>query len=257
MVILLFSTLLLPTLRNTFSIASSGTQEMLSLPFQQTASYVKKYSEEILDSEKEILDKVLDYNDLPSKYNPTNADMVKGYSPKGTTKDYINYLKIWGKQGLKHPDVYLSATELHLSGWFSFSLYKPLTDMSHHTQLDTNFMPEATAERSSFFSSTASLFDKTYLFIYSIPLIGILFTFAFSATIVPFFLLGTFIKKRKTSTKKYLLVCVPLFLSIILGCYLAPVSVHLEGMRYLYPVTYITPLILMLIISLYKKTTTR
>ena len=245
--------LILPTLREKLDIEKSGPQEMFSLPFQQTALYVTEHQDEIPESEAKVLDKVLDYNDLASNYNPTNADMVKGFSPKGDDKDYLSYLKVWAKQGLKHPDTYISATSAQLSGWFSFSMYHPVTNMKHHTQLDTNLIPESASERNGFFSSTANLFDSIYKFIYSVPILGVFLTFAFFATLLPFFIICTLIKNRKTSPAKYILLCIPLLLSLILGCYLAPVSVHLEGMRYLYPITYTAPTLIMLVISLYKK----
>lgn len=36
----------------------------------------------------------------------------------------------------------------------------------------------------------------------------------------------------------------PMVLSLIFGCWLAPVSIHFEGRRYLYPLTYTAPLLL-------------
>ena len=249
--ILGFNFIILPAVRYTFYIEESGTQEMLSLPFQQTARYVKEHGDEVTKDEKETLEKVLEYQNLAAVYDPINADLVKGYEPRGEKSDYVNYLKVWLSQGLKHPETYLSATGAHLSGWFSYSLYMPLTNMNWHNQQNDHYIPESATERNSFFSATSTAFENIYRFIYSIPGVGLLLTFAFLATLAPFFILTTLLERRKTS--KYLLATVPLFLSLILGCYLAPVSAGIEGMRYLYPVTYSLPTLFMLAISLYDK----
>lgn len=253
--VLVLSFIVSPTIQQTFNIKPSGTQEILSLPFQQTARYVKENPDQVTEDEKAIINKVLIYDRLTSDYNPVNADPIKGGVPlSNDQQDYKNYLQVWAKQAINQPSSYISATNDHLAGWFSFSPYQPLTNMNHHNQINSTLIPEETASRSPFFSTTANLFDNIYSFIANIPIVGLIFTFAFFATVLPFFLLCTFIKRRKNTTQKYLLVCIPLFLSIFIGCYLAPVSAHLEGIRYLYPITYTTPIMLMLAISTYRDT---
>lgn len=246
--------LILPMIRSTFNIVPSGPQEMLSVPFQQTANYVKMYASDVADEEKQVLEKVLEYDRLAEKYDPTNADPVKGYAPRSEDEDYKKYLGVWLQQGFKHPDAYLAATVAHLAGWYSFYMYKPLTDMEHHTQIDNDLIMDSVAERSELFEQTAGVFDSSYEGLYSIPIVGILFTYAFFATIAPVFVVCTLIHKRKAFSAKYVLAAVPLVLSIVLGCYLSPVSTHLEGARYLYPVIYSLPTFLMLVFNHYSKT---
>ena len=50
---------------------------MFSLPFQQTARYVKNTGDEISEEEREIIAKVLDYDSLAEIYEPMTADPVK------------------------------------------------------------------------------------------------------------------------------------------------------------------------------------
>ena len=256
-VISLVAFLILPMLRSTFGITPSGPQEMLSVPFQQTANYVKTYADDVTDEEKQVLEEVLEYDRLAEQYDSTNADPVKGYEPRGESEDYKKYLGVWLQQGFKHPDAYLTATAAHLAGWYSFYLYKPLTDMEHHTQIDNDLIMDSVAERSDLFRQTSGVFDSSYEGLYSIPIIGVLFTYAFFATIAPAFVVCTLIKRRKTFSTKYVLAVVPLVLSIVLGCYLSPVSTHLEGARYLYPVIYVLPTFLMLVACHYSRTTKR
>jgi len=45
---------------------------------------------------------------------------------------------------------------------------------------------------------------------------------------------------------------IPLILSIVLGCWLSPVSIALEGKRYLYPVIYTIPFMIGICFSMYQ-----
>ncbi|MDO4889179.1 MAG: DUF6020 family protein [Candidatus Saccharibacteria bacterium] len=256
-VLAIFNFAFLPAVRYTFNIEPSGTQEMLSVPFQQTARFVKEHESEVTTEEKEIIGKVLEYEKLPVLYDPTDADPVKGYEPRGEKNDYKEYLKVWIAQGLRHPETYLAATADHLSGWFSFNLYQPSISMAHHSQQNDYYIPESATERPAVFNTTADIVDNIYKFIYHIPLIGVIFTFAFFATIIPYSFVIIFFKYRKANGCKYLLVIVPLLLSLFIGCYLAPVSANLEGARYLFPIVYSTPTLAMLATSLYHSSKVR
>ncbi|MDD4371339.1 MAG: DUF6020 family protein [Anaerostipes sp.] len=69
-----YNGILLPRL----NVADGGKQEMLSIPFQQTARYIKYYRDEVTDQEKKSINKVLDYNHIWKVYNPNLSDPVKG-----------------------------------------------------------------------------------------------------------------------------------------------------------------------------------
>ena len=101
-----FIKLLLPALK----ISNTGVREMLSVPFQQTARYVKEYGNEVTDEEREIIDKVLGYDTLASRYVPERSDAVKDeYNKDATSEDLKNYFKVWFRQFFKHPNVYVEA----------------------------------------------------------------------------------------------------------------------------------------------------
>lgn len=248
--IIFTSFIFMPTIRLTFNISKSGKQEVFSLPFQMTARYVKYNDEKVTKEEKEIIDKVLNYDELSTHYNPTNSDPVKKYSQKGKDSDYVDYLKVWLKQGLKDPKVYLKAIVCQIAGWFSTAEYKPLMNMNHHNQIDNYSIPESAAIRNNFSEKTYTIYNNIYDFIYKIPLLKIFLSYGFYATFLPMFIMLTLLKNRKYDL---ILCCIPLFFSIIIGLYLAPVSVHLEGLRYLYPITYSLPILLILTIYSYKE----
>ena len=83
-----------------YNIEPGGIQEALSLPFQQTARYVKEHEEEVTQEEKKAIKGVIAYNKLGKYYNPKISDPVKAtYKKKATTKDLTAYLKVWVQQG--------------------------------------------------------------------------------------------------------------------------------------------------------------
>ncbi len=246
----LLNFIVMPVFRYSFSIRPGGPQEMLSLPFQQTAVYVIEHGEEVSEDEKESISKVLVYDDLPTEYDPLSADPIKGYSPRGTTGDYLRYLVTWGKQGLKHPGAYWKATISHLSGWFSYHIYKPLTNMNWHSQLNPDLIPEDVWKKPVALSGVSQALNAVYDFLFGIPVAGKVLSYAAFSTILPLFVITTIGRQKDARKRRYLLAIVPMILSVVLGCYLAPVSVHIEGVRYLYPVVYTLPLSLMLCIAL-------
>ncbi len=100
------------------NIASGGQQEVLGTLFQQTARYVTEYPNEVTDEERQAIDAVLEYDNLPDQYTYNFQDEVKyRYNLDATTDDLINYLEVWAAQGLKHPESYL-ASLMSIAGYY-------------------------------------------------------------------------------------------------------------------------------------------
>ncbi len=90
-------------------IEHGSVRETLSIPFQQTARYVKEHPEDVTNEEKEIINGVLDYENLAELYIPTVSDPVKG-TYKEDEKALKEYFKVWFEQLKKHPVTYVEAT---------------------------------------------------------------------------------------------------------------------------------------------------
>lgn len=98
-------------------VAPGSRCEMLSVPFQQTARYLREYPDDVTASEKKAINRILDYDVLAEKYNPELSDPVKitfrfrddDNDPKldGYMKDYF---KAWFAMFRRHPGVYIQAT---------------------------------------------------------------------------------------------------------------------------------------------------
>lgn len=244
--------IIMPVIKGSLNIEPGGKQEMLSLPFQMTARYVVEHRDDITDDEYAVLNQVLGMGDLAQRYEPTNADPVKGYSQRCGGRDYVKYILVWAKQGIRHPVSYWHGLQSMLAGWFSWNEYDPIMNMGWHDQLDTNKFPESAASRSGIAAITGEIYQGFYHGMYNNCLISLWFTYGLYASIIPFFIFGTVLRRWNNKEIKYFLVALPMFFSLCLGCYLAPVSINLEGRRYLYPLTYSIPITLLWCMFIYK-----
>ena len=88
--------------------------------FQQTAKYAIEHPDDVTDEEREVLDTLFDYDELPNVYEPHLADWVKNClreqegsetNPTGSHFAALkkDYLKVWFAQFLRHPLTYIDA----------------------------------------------------------------------------------------------------------------------------------------------------
>ena len=117
-------------------------------------------------------------------------------------------------------------------------------NMNWHGQLDKTIIPDWVPVRSAFAKKTADAVQNAYHNIFRTPIWGGVVSHGLYAALLPAFVLATALRNCKNQSVKYYLVLIPVLLSIVLGCWLAPLSIHFEGRRYLYPLTYTAPLLL-------------
>lgn len=241
-------------IKNTLNVLPGGKQEMFSIPFQQSARYVLEHKNDITKSEYKAIDKLINIKTVNRRYDPINADPIKGYTDRRNTAEFRNYLISWYYEGIRHPKVYFAAFNAMVSGWFSFEEYVPLTNMDWHSQLNAELIPQNAWMRPSFFNSTSKVVQSVIDNLYHNSIFQLFLSYAFYASIVPAFIVATLFRKWNLKKLKYYwLSAIPLILSIILGCWLGPVSIALEGKRYLYPVIYTIPIMVTLCLSMYQK----
>lgn len=109
-----YQKLLLPAL----GVEDNGPKEALSIPFQQTARYVRDYGHELTEEDEEILSRVLDYENLEELYDPITSDPVKYTYHAENTKELTDYFGLWFRQLIKHPGSAVQATMNNAYGWF-------------------------------------------------------------------------------------------------------------------------------------------
>ena len=215
-----------------FKITPTSVREMLSIPFQQTARYVKEHSIEVTSEEEKAIDKILTYDTLADRYNPELADPVKNsYNKYATKEDLKEYFKVWFNQFIKHPGVYIEATLNNTYGYF----YPLKTSWYFHSRHDTRIVEDGF--KYSYSHSLKGVRDVLSgfgnIFPY-IPLIGLLINIAFNAWIL-LFLLFYLIYKKKYSSIIYLLPS----LVLLLICFASPANTYF---RYALPFIFALPL---------------
>ena len=246
--------LVMPAFMHITHATPGEKREMLSLPFQMTARYVKDHADEVTDEEYAAIDQLLDMSTLAQRYEHTCSDAVKDKTKEVGIRGYVEYGKAWLAQGLKHPETYVTALNCMMSGWFSWTEYAPLMDMSWHSQLDSAYIPESATTR-DISAGTAQAYTETIHNLYANSMLQLFHTFAFWATLIPAFILCTVCRKqaKKGGSVRFWVAILPSFLALVCGCWLAPVSTAgMEGYRYLFPLTYTAPLMIAWCLFMYK-----
>ena len=102
-------------------IAAGPTGEMLSIPLQQTARYLRDHCDEVTEEEAEVLQEgfTVELGSVGNLYNPIISDPVKANFVTHPSTEYLKkYFKVWFQQFLKHPDTYVQAFINHVYGYF-------------------------------------------------------------------------------------------------------------------------------------------
>jgi hypothetical protein len=225
-----YSKLILPY----FKITDTSKREMLSVPFQQTARYVKEYEDDVTEEEKEVIDKILGYKNLAERYNPELADPVKNkYNKYAQDEDLNKYFKVWYTELLKHPKCYVEAFVNNTYGY----IYP--TDKNwylYYNKLDT--INEKGNINYTYNDAMQGLRDKLVIYgrsFKSIPGIGLISNIGFNAWLI--FIYGAYFIKNK-GKRKYCIVLIPHIISWVF-CLLSPVNNYF---RYAMPYIFAMPL---------------
>ena len=245
--VLIIYQLIISVILPLFKIPNSGIREMLSVPFQQTARYVKEHGDEVTEEEKQIIDKILDYDTLAERYDPLLSDPVKrDYNKNATTEDLINYFKVWFAQFLKHPTTYIQATMNNVYGYFypetnlrqyNYYMVNSIEDINEIENFDYGYIDELQGER-HFIKGIASIITK-------FPGISWTMNIAFNVWLIMIIFVYLIYSKKN----RYIIYLLP-FISIILVCILSPVNA-----AYRYSISFIfgMPLTVAIFIDILKQ----
>ncbi len=232
-----------------YNIPEGSITEMLSLPFQQTARTVKYHGKKIPNDEREIIDKILDYDNLAENYCPYRADGVKGEPMKvgsqkqPTSKELKSYLRVWFKQTRKYPSTAFAATANNTYAYFApgkkkANLHKLLVTSPEirmeHYDIDRNkYSSNFTLPDNSIYAKTVSYLPKVNGETFILRnFTGVSF-FTWLMIAACFFM----IKRR---AYKYLLVALPSLITLLV-CIASPVN---GESRYALPYMFCAPFLL-------------
>lgn len=240
----LYSNIVLPVA----GIPDGSVREMLSVPFQQTARYVKFHSDEVTEEERHAIEAVLDYDNLADIYGGNLSDPVKNtYNKFATSEELKIYFGAWLQMFIKHPETYVAAFLNIYYGYF----YPVVNDAMKLARTSVGSM--ANVNRDGYFDFS-HLYDRFHeglrdaLTFYDlvwmrVPVLNLLMTSAFYvwAAIVAFFL--KWIRQDKAA-----ILSVFMYLALILTVLVGP-SNAINYERYVFPCILGMPFLLTLALS--------
>ena len=215
--------------------------------FQQTAKYATEHPDDVTDEEREILDAVFDYDELPHVYEPHLADWVKNClreqegsvtNPTGSHFAALkrDYLKVWFAQFLRHPLTYIDAFFECSYGYYypEVGTYKEgLGFYEEERYMFTESMSDAKQiEQLALVRFLLEQLSKLEF----VPGIGLLYRAGFYAWCVIFAFVYLMIQKKY----KALIVAIPAVVNVLV-CMISPVNTCI---RYVMPTMCMVPIIL-------------
>lgn len=232
-----YAHILLPALK----ITPGSIREVLSIPFQQTARYVKYHENELSDYDKGVIDKVLGIDDLVSRYNPLKADPVKNaFNKYASNDDLKDYFKVWFKGLVKHPNVYIEATLHNTYGYFY-----PNHSWYIYYKYDERLINDGINYHYNNLNGLRNILSCYGVGFQYIPLLGYIVNIAFCNWIV-LFVVFIVLKIKKY---KYLIWLAPT-ISLILVCFASPVNTYF---RYAIGIVFQIPIIISMCYYLVNK----
>lgn len=232
-----FTKILLPEV----GIIEGSKAEMLSIPFQQTARYVKLYPDLVSDEERDVIDSILEYDELATRYNPIKSDPVKETYKGGNLsleeeKEILkNYFKVWIKEFCKKPFTYIEATLLNSYGYFSpqylgyeygFYLYET------NEVVNTGYF---NASYNSNFQNVRQIYIELIDWLRTVPIVKWLYSCGTYSWIIIFLILIILLQKNY----KKLIPFIPI-LAVMIICIASPVNAYI---RYYLPVMATVPIL--------------
>ena len=216
-----------------YKITPTSIREVLSVPFQQTAALIQNDEDIISKEDKEIISKVLDYDEVKEKYDPELADHVKNtFNRYATDEDVKNYFGVWFKYLLKRPLTYVDATVNNIYGYFYPNTSRWYLYYSYNTKLkDAGF--DYHYNNLSGLRSVLSGLGNSFQFV---PVLGLFVNIGFTVWIYLYLLTYLITSKNK----KYILILLPA-LSLILVCMASPANAYF---RYAMPYIFSLPVVL-------------
>ncbi len=202
------------------NVQKGSTREMLSLPFQQTARYLRDNPQDVTEDEKKIISAVLDYEKIPELYNPNIADYARNtFRENSTSEELKKYFIVWFKMFCRHPETYFKAT---LNNTYNYYYFKDMrnfmSEYQNYTAWDIN---ELAIEENKFeFTNNCKAILETYLEVINrIPFVNHLGRCGLFTWVVLIAFALMFRRKEFAG----MILCVPLFVAILI-CIASPVN---------------------------------
>lgn len=225
-------------------VEDNGPKEALSIPFQQTARYVRDYGYELTEEDEEIIDRVLDYGNLAELYDPITSDPVKYTYHAESAKELTDYFGLWFRQLLKHPGNAVAATMNNAYGWFYQEGY------AHNYMMTSQIEGQEIRweiVQPDIFAGVRQVMERAAKLLSRIPIVN-WFENAGFVSWMTILLCAVWLGSGR---KRYLLAGAPLIVALLV-CIAAPTFNY--QMRYIMPVMFCVPFFAPMLIQSLRET---
>lgn len=221
-----------------FGVKRGEIREILTVPLQQTARYMKYYGDDVTAEEREILEKYIDIDILASVYDPQMSDDVKVlFKEDADLGDVLDYIKAWGSMGLRHPGCYLKATWDNICGYINPFVPRYKSD---YAQFDINgadsYIKDYNLGQSARLTKGRELLRTIANTVSELPVLGLLF----KTGIYIWIWLGLAVIVIKNKKKHMMIPMLPAFMTWLV-CLISPVNAYF---RYILPMAVSMPILL-------------
>lgn len=214
-------------------IGKGPTGEMLSMPLQQTARYLREHFDEVTAEEAAVLQEGFEIplSRIAEGYKPEISDPVKGNFLDHPDTAYLrDYFRVWFAQFTRHPDTYLQAFFNQVYGYFypgcpNYGDYLTVTYIGNSEHWQDGYMDMRFTLENGYLRE---ILRHTVYVAERMPVISLLY----GTGIYTYMLLGAVLYLAAHKKRRELCVLVP-ELGILFICLLSPVNGYL---RYMMPV---------------------
>ena len=235
-----YDKILLPSL----DVTGTNIKESYSVQFMQIARLAHRNKNAISDSDKEIIDKVLDYEAISRDYTPDLSDPVKNTYRKDVTEEELDdFWKVYFKYFKKYPKVYIAS---FINGIYAY-FFPEVGETKGIIKIDNRI-----GDSSKFKIVNLDKFEDARYINKALQDIFIklpFFSFFNHVAFHDWFLILSVIYIIKKKCYKYI-VPISSLIAIFLSCLISPVN---GSFRYILPIVFSVPLILAIDYFCYDK----
>lgn len=230
------------------NIQEGGKQEMLAIPFQQSALEVKRHEKNMDSHDLKVIYSILG-KDVADRYQWWAADNVKGYT-WDQSKDPLlgEYARIWAHGAIQYPQTYVEAYLALQEGWLGIPSYVGMGNTDSANLVLTVFL---TGSDHAIVDNAAQMGLKMpgrYNYVQPIerrinqfeqlPVINLLFSKTIWTTWMFCFVIYEWCRSRRMRD----IACVASYAATFLFLWISPATVTIEGIRYAMPMVILAPL---------------
>ena len=241
---ILFNVIYNKVILPSFHVTPGSIQETLSLPIQQVSRYVVYHGDELTNEEKANIKGLLNYDKIVERYKATTADPIKNdFNVDYTKEDVKKFLETWVALFFKHPGTYVNA---FVNMYDNYFYYDHDSVMVYYISKSSKIRCDSLLEElQQPHQGAIGYTSKFWLLARKVPIIGALLNISFYDWVLILSILYLIVIKKTNN----LIPFIPSIV-ILLFCLVSPVN---GNKRYIYPIVYLTPLLISYLSVLHYK----